>query len=121
VSSDTISGTGTLFHFVTACTFVDVFAGSIPLLWNYRKSIASNFARLMLAATAMFCFNLARLEVGQILYAHGAPWTLADDVLGGVTYFAVWLAIWRLRSWQIWRHPTSDHWFNPRSLSGIKL
>jgi hypothetical protein len=103
-SFDTISGQGTLFCFVTACTFVDVFLGSIPLLWRLDQSLLRNLVRLTAAAAALFCFNVSRLEVGQILYAHGTPWTLADDVLGGVAYFGVWLVIWHLRSWEVW-HP----------------
>ena len=102
VSPDTISGQGTLFHFVVACTFVDVFMGSIPLLWDRRKGLLGNLLRLLVAAVVLFCFNLIRLEISQIIYSLGVSWTFADEILGGVAYFAVWLAIWRTRRWDMW-------------------
>src|SRR5436853_349178 len=37
VSFDTIRIQGQLFRVVIACTFVDVFMGSIPLLWDVGK------------------------------------------------------------------------------------
>lgn len=98
-SFDTICVQAEFFQYATACTFVDVFAGSIPLLWDLKKSVGRNFARLTAAAVLLFCFNILRLEVGQIVHARGVPWTVADAVLGGLAYFAVALALWRLRAW----------------------
>ena len=102
VSFDTILVGGHAFQFVIACTFVDVFMGSIPLLWDLKKSVLRNVLWLIVAATVLFGFNVVRLEVAQVLYYRGVPWTAADEVLGGLAYFAVWLAIWRLRSWKVW-------------------
>jgi hypothetical protein len=99
ISFDTILVQGTYFHFVVSCTFVDVFAGCIALLWNLKKSALRNLGWLLALAPTLFAFNVARLEIAQILYARGVSWTLADEVLGGCAYFAVWLVIWRLRSW----------------------
>jgi len=99
VSFDIISVNGQLFQYVTACTFVDVFIGSIPFIWGLKRSLLGNVLWLSGAATVLFCFNLVRLEIGQVLYAWGASWTLADDVLGGFAYLMVWLAIWHVRSW----------------------
>lgn len=102
VSFDTILVGGQAFQFVIACTFVDVFMGSIPLLWDLKKSVPRNILWLIATATVLFGFNVVRLEVAQALYYRGVSWTVADELLGGLAYFAVWLAIWRLRSWKVW-------------------
>ena len=91
VSFDSIRIQGQLFRVVIACTFVDVFMGSIPLLWDVRKSLSGNGARLLEVAVIFFALNLIRLEIAQALYFGGVSWTLADEVLGGFAYFAVWL------------------------------
>jgi exosortase/archaeosortase len=100
VSFDTILLGGQAFQFVIACTFVDVFMGSIPLLWDLKKSVLRNILWLIATAAVLFGFNVVRLEVAQVLYYRGVSWTMADEVRG-VAYFAVWLAIWRLRSWNV--------------------
>lgn len=100
-SFDTIQVGSQLFQYAIPCTFVDVFAGSIPLLWDLRKSVARNIVWLMAAAAVLFAFNVVRLEFAQFLYYRGVSWIVADEVLGGIAYFAVWLAIWRLRSWNV--------------------
>jgi exosortase/archaeosortase len=102
VTFDTILARGQAFQFVIACTFVDVFMGSIPLLWDLKKSVLRNILWLTATATVLFGFNVVRLEAAQVLYYRGMSWTVADEVLGGLAYFAVWLAIWRLRSWKVW-------------------
>jgi len=101
VSFDTILVGGQAFQFVIACTFVDVFMGSIPLLWDLKKSVLRNILGLIATATVLFGFNVVRLVVAQALYYRGVSWTVADEVLGGLAYFAIWLAIWRLRSWKV--------------------
>lgn len=103
VSFDTILIQGQIFQFLIACTFVDVTLASIPLLWNFKKPLLKNVSWLMAAAVLLFGFNIARLEIGQVLYAHGVSWTLAHEVLGGFSYFAVWVLIWRQRSWELTR------------------
>jgi hypothetical protein len=75
--------------------------GSIPLLWDLKKSMRRNILRLIATAAVLFGFNVARLEAAQVLYYRGVSWSVADEVLGGLAYFAVWLAIWRLRSWKV--------------------
>ena len=101
VSFDTIRIQGQLFRVVIACTFVDVFMGSIPLLWDVSKSLCRNGARLLAVAVIFFAVNLVRLEIAQVLYCRGVSWTLADQVLGGFAYFAVWLFLWRQRTWRL--------------------
>ena len=95
ISHDTILMRGELFCFVIACTFIDVFLGSIPLLWDLEKSLLNNILGLIAAAAVLFCFNVVRLEIGQILYLRGVSWTLAHEVMGGFAYLAVWLVLWR--------------------------
>jgi exosortase/archaeosortase len=103
VSFDTIRIQGQLFRVGIACTFVDVFMGSIPLLWEVRKSLLRNASRLLAVAVIFFGLNLVRLEIAQVLYFRGAPWMLADEVLGGFAYFAVWFFLWRQRTWRLLR------------------
>lgn len=103
VSFDIIRIHGQLFRVVIACTFVDVFMGAIPLLWDVGKSLARNASRLLAVAVIFFSLNLVRLEITQLLYFRGASWTLADQVLGGFAYFAVWLFLWRQRTWRVLR------------------
>lgn len=103
VSLDTIRIQGLLFRVVIACTFVDVFMGSIPLLWDVKKSLLRNAFRLTAVALVFFGLNVVRLEIAQILYSRGVPWTLADEVFGGFAYFAVWLFLWRQRTWRFLR------------------
>ena len=103
VSFDTIRIHGEFFRVEIGCTFADVFVGSIPLLWDVRKSLLRNASRLLAVAVVFFGLNVVRLEIAQVLYARGVPWALADGVLGGVAYFAVWLFLWRQRTWPLLR------------------
>ncbi len=93
VSSDTIRIQGSSFRFVIACTFVDVFMGAIPLIWNLQKSVISNIFKIAGGAVCLFAFNILRLEIANVLYVRRVPWLLADEVLGGVAYFLVWLVV----------------------------
>jgi hypothetical protein len=45
-------------------------------------------------AAAMFCFNVFRLSVSDVLFAGGLPWNLAHNVISGISYFLVWVWIW---------------------------
>lgn len=101
LSFDTILVGRQATQYVIACTFVDVFMGAIPLLWNLKDSLLRNVSLVIATAGALFGFNVVRLEIAQILRYQGVPWIVADEVLGGVAYFVVWLAIWRLRSWEL--------------------
>jgi len=99
VAWDAVQWNGTRINFTVACTFADVWCGSIPLLWNWHRSIAANLEKLAGYTVCLFLFNIFRLEVGQVLYAQGVPWVWAHEAIGGVAYFAVWLWIFRQRSW----------------------
>jgi len=92
---------GKYFKFGLACTAVDVFLGSIPLLWETNKALLRN---LMTAVACFVCLsagNLIRLELGFILYARGMSWFLAHEVMAGVFYFVVFLTIVR-RRWELY-------------------
>lgn len=90
---DTIAVQGRYFQFETSCTFIDVVVGSLPLVWRGKSTLSRNLTCIATTSGALFLFNIVRLETGQILCAFGAPWVMADSILGGVSYFAVWLVL----------------------------
>jgi hypothetical protein len=92
-SFDTIWINGTFFRFAISCTFIDVALGAIPLLWNGGIGLRKNLLCVGGMTGALLCFNIVRLTVSQLLYAGGLPWLLADGLLGGVSYFAIWLVV----------------------------
>jgi hypothetical protein len=94
LSSDLVMWKGVLYRYENACTFVDVYFGSIPLLWDLRRSVARNLGFLGIVAVGYFAFNVFRLTVSDILFAVGLPWDLAHNVVSGITYFAVWVWVW---------------------------
>jgi len=104
VSADTIGVQGNLFRFDISCTFVDVVMGMIPLAWAFHRTVVGNLLTIIPLAVGLFGFNIFRLEVGQLLFARGAPWVLADQALGGIAYFAVWTLIVNRFS-KYWRQP----------------
>jgi hypothetical protein len=93
LSPDTILVQGTQFRFVTSCTFIDVVIGAIPLVWAFSRPFVKNLLTLVSLSISFFAFNLLRLAIGQLLYARGVSWIVADDILGGIAYFAVWIFI----------------------------
>ena len=93
VSPDTLSVPGMFVRFVTSCTFIDVYFGAVPIVWDTRKSPLTNFGHLIPLGLGLFAFNLFRLEIAQQLYAEGVSWTVCDQVLGGLAYFVVWVPI----------------------------
>ena len=94
ISADMVMWKGVLYRYENPCTFVDVWVGSIPLLWNLRRSIVWNFLFMAVVAAAMFCFNVFRLSVSDVLFAAGLPWNVAHNVISGISYFVVWVWIW---------------------------
>jgi hypothetical protein len=94
ISADTVMWKGVLYRYVNACTFVDVWFGSVPLLWSLRRSLARNMLMMGGFALAMFCFNVFRLSLSDVLFAAGVPWDLAHNVISGISYFVVWVWIW---------------------------
>jgi hypothetical protein len=91
---------GELYRFDIACTFVDVFCGAIPLIWVWRFGVVGNLMNVAGFAAALFAFNLFRDCVADLVFSAGAPWFLADQVVGGAAYFAVWVCIVRWLEYQ---------------------
>lgn len=99
LSSDTIALNGEVSRFITGCTFIHIFAGAIPLLWNLKLSVTRNLMRLSCAAILLFIFNVFRLELSNVLYWGGLSWIYAHEWLAGVSYFVVFLAVWSHGGW----------------------
>jgi hypothetical protein len=99
LSVDTVIWKGVLYKYQNACTFSDVWCGAIPLIWNVRKRLSWNVAFVAIFSSALFLFNILRLSLSDVLFNSGIPWVWAHQFLGGCAYFAVWLFIWRTRSW----------------------
>ena len=105
ISTDAVVWHGMIFRYENACTFVDVWLGSIPLLWNTRRGFGQNLRFLSLYTPVLFAFNVFRLSISDILFAHGVPWNIAHNVLSGVAYFVVWIWVWgRLRDAVLDKH-----------------
>ena len=99
IAWDTVQWNTTQIRFTIACAFADVWCGSIAFLWNRHAAITHNTVKLAGYTIALFLFNLFRLELGFVLYAHGVSWAWAHEVTSGLAYFLVWLWLWRQRSW----------------------
>jgi exosortase/archaeosortase family protein len=93
LASDVVSWRGEVFRYTNACCFADVWCAALPLLWNTRHRIARNLWLIAAFTPALFVFNVVRLSISDVLYAHGMPWSWAHSVLGGVAYVAVWMFI----------------------------
>src|SRR5689334_15647218 len=62
VAQDMLLWKGTLYQYVNACTFVDVWFGAIPLMWNLKRTIWANIGRAIALAVVLFVFNVTRLS-----------------------------------------------------------
>lgn len=97
VGSDTVFWKGVLYQYTNACTFVDVWCGAVPLLWIRRHTVPHNLRALATWFLALTTFNVLRLSFSDVLFDRGVPWALAHNVVGGLSYFAVWVTIVRYR------------------------
>jgi hypothetical protein len=97
LSLDTVQWRGSIYRYENACTFVDVWIGSMPLLWNLRRSVAANLGFFAQFAIALFVFNVFRLSLSDVLFSAGLNWDLAHNAVSGIAYFAVWVWFWRNR------------------------
>lgn len=95
LGSDLISWNGELFQFGVACTFADVFCGAVPLVWIWRLGLVCNLMHVAGLAVALFTFNLFRDCLTDLIFSAGVPWIVADQVIGGAAYFAVWVCVAR--------------------------
>lgn len=94
ISKDMVVWHGIPFRYENACTFVDVWFGSLPLLWTTRRGFWYNLLFVSLYTPVLFAFNIFRLSLSDVLFAHGFSWNLAHNVLSGVAYFLVWIWLW---------------------------
>lgn len=104
VAFDTVEWRGAFYKYQIACTFADVWCGAIPLIWNIRKSVISNLGYVLAVGAAMVAFNVVRLSFSDVLFARGLSWDLAHNVVSGISYYLVWMWIWRTRTWAL-DHP----------------
>ena len=98
VSQDMVEWNGQIFQYPNACTFVDVWFGALPLLWGVHAGLRKNLRNLAAFSGLLLGFNVTRLSVSDILFAHGLTWWLAHDILSAVAYFLVWCWILRWRA-----------------------
>jgi hypothetical protein len=113
VAQDTLLWKGTLYQYVNACTFVDVWFGAIPLMWNTRRTVWANIGRAIVLALVLFVFNVSRLTFSNVLFNAGINWDLAHNVVGGFCYFAVWVWLWNHAGWKGHVHDEPIQW-NPK-------
>jgi hypothetical protein len=93
VSFDMLELNGDFFHYTPACTFIDVFLLSIPLIWNLHAGLNKNILKLCFYFIALSLFNLVRLQISILLFDNGMPWWLAHDKLTSICYFLIFLWI----------------------------
>jgi hypothetical protein len=103
LSSETVLWRSEIYRYEIACTMADVWCGALPLIWSLRKSIGANIAYALLFGIVIIGFNVFRLTVSDVLFAIGIPWDLAHNVISGVSYFLIWMWIWRTRNWALHR------------------
>lgn len=99
LSYDTFLTLGQVYHFATACTSLDAYCGSIPLLWEPRRSVARNCSFLAIYLFLLSVVNLLRLAFGMLIFSWGAPWSLSHEAMSGVFYFLLFIWIARRRGW----------------------
>jgi len=99
LSTVAFASQGRGYHFDIACTAVDAFLGSVPLLWNWHKPIRANLAFFTLYFAVLNIANMARLSLGMLIFVWGVPWWLSHEAMSGVCYFLMFLWIARRRGW----------------------
>lgn len=99
VSFDMLELNGEFFHYTAACTFIDVFLLSIPLIWNLHFSLNKNILKLCFYFAALSLLNLVRLQISILLFYNAIPWWLAHQTLTGICYFLIFL--WIIKQGQL--------------------
>ena len=95
LSPDLIAWGGHRFEFGIACTFADVFCGAIPMLWIWQAGVRRNVAFIAAFAVGLFACNILRNLGTDLVFSAGVPWTVADNLIGALSYFAVWVFLVR--------------------------
>ena len=99
LSFDSVVWNGSVYRYVIACTFADVWCGALAFLWIVRRSVIQNLLSIGLFTAGLFAFNIVRLSFSDFLCAHGASWNLGHNVVSGISYFLIWTFLqWRLRT-----------------------
>ena len=86
---------GAQFEFSISCIFADVFCGAAPLLWVSSLDLPRNLRNIAVFAIALLAFNLLRRCLTDLCFNHGVPWVVVDQLIGGMSYFAVWVCLVR--------------------------
>jgi len=107
---DTFSYDRGTFQVGISCTALDVFFGSIPLLWQRKRPLGQTLGFFALYFLVLSTINFIRLILGFRLYATGASWFAAHELMSGVFYFVIFVWIVRYR-----RRP-SPEWATGRSI-----
>lgn len=94
---DTFRYHGGTFQVGLSCTALDVFFGSLPLLWRRQRSLGHNLGFFGLYFLGLSAINLVRLILGFRLYAAGVSWFVAHELMSGLFYFGIFIWIVRLR------------------------
>ncbi|HEV3041195.1 MAG TPA: hypothetical protein VHA33_25740 [Candidatus Angelobacter sp.] len=89
IDRDMVELGGIPIRFVVACTMVDAFFGSIPLVWQTSVGLMRNGLKLLALFTGMSLLNIVRLEAGFLGLNVGIPWWLAHECVAGIVYFCL--------------------------------
>jgi hypothetical protein len=101
VLPDSFVCAGHIYRFAIACTAVDAFFGSIPLLWTTTRSVLRNLLFFFVYFVVLSALNLARLAAGLWIFLRGVPWSISHEAFAGVSYFVLFLWIAHRRGWTI--------------------
>lgn len=97
LSFDTVAWQGQLYHYAVACTFADVWCGSLAFLWRTEETLRRNAGVLAVWSVLLLLFNIFRLSLSDLLFAQGLSWNVAHNAVSGISYFAVWEVLhWRV-------------------------
>ena len=106
-TADSFYCQGHFYRFAIACTALDAFFGSIPLLWMKRRSVGRNVLFFATYGVTLAVLNVARLAAGLWIFLRGVSWEVSHEAFAGVFYFGLFLWIARRRGWMRegeWKH-----------------
>jgi len=83
------------FKVVVSCTAIDALIGSLPLLYERRKSLMNFLGFYLVFALITQALNLSRLILGFFAFDHGVSWRLAHEIPSGIFLF-IWF-LWLLQ------------------------
>ena len=85
------------FQVVVACTSIDALIGSLPLLYDRRKSLLKFLGFFLVYSIIIQVINLFRLILGFFAFDHGVSWKIAHEIPSGGFLFGwfIWLSCYR--------------------------